>query len=248
MYKIGGSGASCLRPEDQTTSNGQLPGHVQGQGLVHNQSVVSTASTPSMYSTNTIGPWSGASSGGTASGSASASGSGMPAIIPLVAATGAAAGAGMGLGMSSTLHPQLQLLLRSSYIWHDARVTRVKFSLLLRVPFMEIVLMRVWYGGVLLTVPAPANAGTCIWGPCTAFLYQTMSRDQHSTSTFNHHHTLTSQYRSSHQRLSPRKLWQARCGTNTASSSRTPCITRPMRRKIETLRGCRKCGYLKVSH
>jgi len=49
-------------------------------------------------------------------------------------------------------------------------------GLSLRVPFMEIVLMRARYGGVLLTVPAPANAGTCIWGPCTAFLYQTMSR------------------------------------------------------------------------
>jgi len=31
---------------------------------------------------------------------------------------------------------------------------------ILRVPFMEIVLMRARYGGVLLTVPAPANAGT----------------------------------------------------------------------------------------
>ena len=38
--------------------------------------------------------------------------------------------------------------------------------------------MRARYGGVLLTVPVPANARTCIQGPCTAFLYQTT--DVHS--------------------------------------------------------------------
>jgi len=38
--------------------------------------------------------------------------------------------------------------------------TRTSPSSSLRVPFMEIVLMRARYGGVLLTVPAPANPGT----------------------------------------------------------------------------------------
>jgi len=52
-------------------------------------------------------------------------------------------------------------------------------------------------------------------------------------TTTTTYHTLTSQYCSSHQQLLPHKLSQAWCGTNTASSSRTPCITWPMWWKVE---------------